>query len=110
MDDYLINIGENMILNNAYCVEFFYAKPGCREQLVTGLLKLVEPTRAETGCLQYDLIQDQNDENIIILLVKFANPELMKKHENMSYVKLFAENELKKYCEKFYWHDGKEIT
>lgn len=31
------------------------AKPGCEERLREELLRLIEPTRAEEGCLQYDL-------------------------------------------------------
>lgn len=31
------------------------AKPGCEERLQEELLRCVEPTRAEQGCLQYDL-------------------------------------------------------
>ncbi|OAI48552.1 hypothetical protein AYO45_01035 [Gammaproteobacteria bacterium SCGC AG-212-F23] len=94
----------------AYCVEYFYAKPGFRDQLVQSLLKLVEPTRAEPGCLQYDLLQDQKDENLIILLVKFKNIELMNKHEHQAFVKAFAENEMKKYCEKLIWNDALGIS
>ena len=82
-----------MINNLAYCVEYFHAKPGCREQLTEALLKLIEPVRAEPGCLQYDLIQDQENENLIILIVKFENQDLMKQHENQAYIKLFSENE-----------------
>lgn len=31
------------------------AKPGCEQRLREELLRLIEPTRAEEGCLQYDL-------------------------------------------------------
>lgn len=31
------------------------AKPGCEERLREELLRCIEPTRAEEGCLQYDL-------------------------------------------------------
>ena len=97
------------INENAYCVEYFYAKSGCREKLIESLLKLVKPTKAEKGCLQYDLIQDQQNPDLIILLVKFANQEQMKNHENQTFIKAFAENEMEQYCEKFVWNDGKGI-
>ena len=45
--------------NAAYCVEYFHAKPGYRDQLVAGLLKLITPTQAEKGCLLYDLLPRQ---------------------------------------------------
>lgn len=95
--------------NEIYCVEYFYAKPGFRKELIAGLLKLVEPTKAEVGCLQYDLLQDPKNENLIILLVKFANKELMNKHENQPYVKEFCEKEMKEFCEKLIWNYGQPV-
>ncbi len=95
--------------DTAYCVEYFHAKPGFSDQLLEGLLTLVEPSRAEPGCLQYDLLQDNKDPNLIILLVKFSNSETMKAHENNSFIQEFAENVMKQYCEKFIWNDAKEV-
>lgn len=95
--------------NTAYCVEYFYAKSGCRNQLVVELLKLIKPTKAETGCLQYDLLQDNRDPNLVILLVKFSNQETMKAHENNSFIQEFAQGVMKQYCEKFTWNDAREI-
>ncbi len=93
----------------AYCVEYFYAKPGCRDQLAAGLLKLINPTKAEEGCLQYDLLRDNKDPNLIILLVKFSNEETMKAHENNNFIQEFAEGIMKQYCERFTWNDAREI-
>lgn len=90
----------------AYCVEYFYAKPDCREKLIEALLKLVEPTRSKSGCLQYDLLQDSPNPNLIILLVKFGNKEMMTQHEQQPYIKKFGETELQQYCEKFIWNDA----
>ena len=92
-----------------FCVEYFYAKAGYREQLIESLLKLVEPTRSEPGCLQYDLIQDNKDPNLIILLVKFTDKNTMAKHESQDFIKQFAENEMKHYCEKLIWNAGRGI-
>jgi quinol monooxygenase YgiN len=74
-----------------HCIEYFYAKVGFRDKLIESLLELIEPTRAENGCLQYDLLQDKNDENIIILLVKFIDQKSMTQHEQQPYIKHFAE-------------------
>ena len=92
-----------------YCIEYFYAKVGCRDKLIESLLELVEPTRAESGCLQYDLLQDSKDENLIILLVKFTNQESIIQHEQQLYIKHFVEHEMPKYCEKFNYYDAKGI-
>lgn len=96
----------NHLGTEAYCIEYFHAKPGCRDQLVAGLLKLIKPTKAEEGCLQYDLLQDNKDPNLIILLVKFSNQETMKAHESNSFIQEFAEGDMKQYCEKFTWNDA----
>lgn len=96
----------NPVADIAYCIEYFYPKPGCREQLVSALLELRPMAHAEPGCLQYDLLQDHEDSDLIILIVKFANQELMKRHENQDYVKQFAENEMEQYCEKLVWKEG----
>lgn len=95
--------------DTAYCVEYFHAKPGCRDQLLAGLLTLVAPSKAEIGCLQYDLLLDNKDPNLIILIVKFSNQETMKAHENNSFIQEFAEGVMKQYCEKFTWNDAKEV-
>lgn len=83
--------------------------PGCRDQLVAGLLKLIKPTKAEQGCLQYDVLQDSKDPNLIILLVKFSSQETMKAHENNSFIQEFAEGEMKQYCERLTWNDAQKI-
>ena len=92
-----------------YCIEYFQAKPGCREKLLASLLNLLKPTRAEKGCLQYDLIQDDKNPELIIMLVKFENKLQMQNHENQDYIKAFAENDLPQYCENFTWNDGRGI-
>ena len=37
------------------------AKPGREDVVRTALLKLIEPTRAENGCINYDLHVSQDD-------------------------------------------------
>jgi quinol monooxygenase YgiN len=39
----------------------FTAKSGSEAALREVLLRLVEPTRRETGCLHYEMVQSQND-------------------------------------------------
>jgi quinol monooxygenase YgiN len=42
----------------------FRAAPGRRDELRSELLALVEPTRAEDGCLLYDLHESRDDEDV----------------------------------------------
>lgn len=76
-----------------FCVEYFYAKQGFRDELLESLLALVEPTKAEHGCLQYDLMVDSKDPNLIILVVKFSSQETMTLHEHNSHITSFVEND-----------------
>ncbi len=46
----------------------------------TELLKLVEPTRKEDGCLQYDLHQDNQSPELFLLYEKWETKELWLKH------------------------------
>ncbi|QLH43294.1 MAG: antibiotic biosynthesis monooxygenase [Coxiellaceae bacterium] len=64
-----------------YCLSYFYSKPDHREKLINSLLALIAPTRAEKGCLQYDLLIDKDDPNLLIMLEKFSNLKALK---NMS--------------------------
>lgn len=90
----------------AFCVEYFYAKPGHKVMLQQALLKLVEKTKHEEGYIQYDLFQDKENSNLTILIVKFKNQKTMKQHEEQNYIKTFAEFEMKEHCERFVWNEG----
>src|SRR5438105_3497997 len=93
-----------------YCIEYIYAKPEYREQLITALLNLTETVRMESGCLQYDLLLDKENHNLIIVLVKFKDQESMLTHEQQTYVQSFAENEMQQYCEKIIWNEATSIN
>ena len=54
------------------------AKPESRELVKSELFKLIEPTRAEEGCLNYDLHQDNKDENIFYFHENWANYDVWK--------------------------------
>jgi quinol monooxygenase YgiN len=58
----------------------FHAKPGREEELV-GLLKgLLEPTRKERGCLQYDLHADNDKPGHFLFFENWASVELLQAH------------------------------
>jgi len=46
----------------------------------TELLKLIEVTRAEEGCINYDLHQDNENPNIFLFYENWENRELWQKH------------------------------
>jgi quinol monooxygenase YgiN len=58
----------------------FQAKPG-REDELDGLLKgLLEPTRKERGCLQYDLHADNDKPGHFLFFENWTSMELLRAH------------------------------
>ncbi len=58
------------------------AKPEKRELVKSELLKLIEITRAEKGCINYDLHQDNENENLFLFFENWENRELWQTHMN----------------------------
>ncbi len=58
----------------------FKAKQGCSEQVKSELYKLLEPTRKEKGCINYDLHEDNNDAGIFFFHENWESNELLDKH------------------------------
>ncbi len=62
------------------------AKPEKRELVKSELLKLIEPTRAEKGCINYDLHQDNENENLFIFHENWESHELWQEHMNNAHL------------------------
>lgn len=56
------------------------AKEEKRELVKTELLKLIEITRAEKGCVNYDLHQDHENPNFFLFYENWENRELWQAH------------------------------
>jgi quinol monooxygenase YgiN len=56
------------------------AKEEKRELVKSELLKLIEPTRAEEGCINYDLHQDDKNPNLFVFHENWASRALLEKH------------------------------
>ncbi len=91
------------------CISYFHAKPEYRDVLIEALLSLVEPTRSESGCLQYELVLDNADPNFLIMVEKFVTQKALDEHEQQPYIVEFVETVMNQYCNKVTWHVGKEI-
>ena len=55
------------------------------------LLKLIEPTRKEQGCLQYDLHQDNENPAIFMFYENWENRELWQIHMNNEHLKAYMD-------------------
>ncbi|WP_298771657.1 putative quinol monooxygenase [uncultured Shewanella sp.] len=53
------------------------------------LVKLIEPTRQEAGCLQYDLHQDNTDPSVFIFYENWENRELWQTHMGNTHLQAY---------------------
>jgi quinol monooxygenase YgiN len=67
----------------------FVAKPGqeaALEQLIRGIL---EPTRAEAGCLSYELHQDMENSASLYVLERWTTDAALKAHSESAHIQAF---------------------
>lgn len=63
------------------------AKPGMETRMQQDLLSLLTPTRAESGCITFDLLKDIHDPTIFVLYENWKNPMALDDHFQQPYVK-----------------------
>lgn len=56
------------------------AKPESADFVKTELLKLIDLTRQEVGCIQYNLHQDNNNPAVFIFYERWQSLELLQQH------------------------------
>jgi len=57
------------------------AKPGHGATLKAALEKVVPPSRAEAGCLRYDLHADNDNSELFVMLEEWRDATALKEHE-----------------------------
>jgi quinol monooxygenase YgiN len=67
----------------------FKAKPGRAETLKQEVMALVRPTRAEAGCINYDLHQAADDPSLLILYENWTSKKALDDHLAMPYLEAF---------------------
>lgn len=65
------------------------AKPGMEEQLKHELLALVEPTRAEEGCINYDLHQGVEAPSMFMFYENWASQADLDRHGQSPHIAKF---------------------
>lgn len=68
------------------------AKPGMEDELGKRLLALVEPSRAEEGCISYDMHQSNDDPALWLAYETWRSEEDLARHFEMPYLKAFGES------------------
>lgn len=66
------------------------AKTGKADTLKQELLKLIDPTRSEEGCLEYILFEDEELHGNFYMREAFSNKEAFEVHVNTDYFLNFA--------------------
>ena len=61
------------------------AKIECIQAVKTELIKLVEPTRQESGCIDYRLHQDNDDPAVFIFYENWESDDCLEKHINSAH-------------------------
>jgi quinol monooxygenase YgiN len=67
------------------------AKPGKEEALKQAVLKMIEPTRKEDGCVQYDLHVSTKDPGHFVFYENWTSAEHLAKHAESAHLKAFGE-------------------
>ena len=62
-------------------------KPGKEDQVKSALSSLVEPTRQESGCLHYELLQNSSDSAEFVLLEEWETQAALDSHSAASHTK-----------------------
>jgi quinol monooxygenase YgiN len=69
------------------------AKKGCEQQLREMLRGLVEPTRAEEGCIKYDLHRSLEDPGLFIFYENWESRPLWEAHMKSPHLTDFGEKQ-----------------
>lgn len=70
-------------------IAFFKARDGGSQCLLAELLRLVEPTRGEPGCLQYEICKSPTDPHDVVVFERWNMPSDFYAHMRTPYVSAF---------------------
>lgn len=66
------------------------AKNEYRDLVKSELLKLIDITKAEAGCINYDLHQDNTNKNLFLFYENWESKALWQQHMNSSHIAKYA--------------------
>lgn len=68
-------------------VAFLHARPGQEQELGRRLLALVEHSRAEAGCINYDVHQSDQDPALFVMYENWTSRAALDLHFTMPYMR-----------------------
>lgn len=66
------------------------ARDGQAAAIEAGLHQLVEPSRAEPGCLQYDLHRHQDTPRVFVMIEQWRDAAALEEHRQSAHYLAFA--------------------
>lgn len=78
-----------------YLLAEIQAKPGKEQIVKQALLQLLEPTRQEEGCQQYELFADEQVEGLFLMQEIWSTEQALEGHNNTAHLRNFGE-----YCKQ----------
>ncbi len=76
-----------MTPNKVTVLATFKTKVGMEADAKKAILELLEPTRSEAGCINYDLHQSADDPSVFMLYENWVSQKDLDEHLAMPYVK-----------------------
>ena len=67
------------------------AKAGLEEQVKSGLMALVGPSRSDAGCVNYDLHRSLDDKSLFLFYENWASKEDLNAHLGKPHLKEFLD-------------------
>ena len=66
------------------------ARQNSAEIVKSELLKMVEPTRKETGCIEYQLYQDNEDPSVFVFFEVWESASILERHKDTDHYRHYA--------------------
>lgn len=66
------------------------AKPGKRDNIISKSQDLIESTRLEPGCINYNLYASTEDEDVLVMLEQWETSEVLETHMQTEHFKAFG--------------------
>ena len=74
-----------------YLIATLKIKPGSLPEFIDDAKLCIEETRKEPGCISYDLVQSQTDEDTLMFVERWKNQEAVDSHFNAPHFKVWRE-------------------
>ncbi len=79
----------------------FIAKEGCEDKMKELLSAMVIPSKAEKGCIFYEIFQYENNRRKFMAVETWANDEALDGHKGSAHYKIYKTS-YEPYCEDKY--------